>query len=419
MEFFDYSVNGFDLHVIKTERFKTVFYNVDIRFEDAKENEKYISLLSRILVQTSSRFDSVRDINAFCASIYDPSYNVRVLESGSQDILSLSASFANEKYTEKGMLKKNLEFLSEVLFSPKVINGGFDEEVFQVQKEKILEFYRTIKDKPQNYAGFRLSEEMQSKKYQVYKLDELIKAIEDLSAHELYEFYKMIMHKGKLDVFVCGDVNPEEIRDILSGIIDFKGSQDGKIDHLVKQESYNKKPNIIVESSSNTQSTLIVGCKLSSLTEFERKYVFVLYSWILGGGMNSLLNQTVREQNSLCYYIYASRQNLFETMKIYAGIDGKDFDKTYELIKEQMKNMEKGNFSLEIFDGVKEIYYNSLIKIEDSQSDLVGNFTSEVFVHNDDIETRKRQMAKVTKEDIINLSKKVHIDTVFLLKGER
>ena len=290
MEFFDYSVNGFDLHVIKTERFKTVFYNVDIRFEDAKENEKYISLLSRILVQTSSRFDSVRDINAFCASIYDPSYNVRVLESGSQDILSLSASFANEKYTEKGMLKKNLEFLSEVLFSPKVINGGFDEEVFQVQKEKILEFYRTIKDKPQNYAGFRLSEEMQSKKYQVYKLDELIKAIEDLSAHELYEFYKMIMHKGKLDVFVCGDVNPEEIRDILSGIIDFKGSQDGKINHLVKQESYNKKPNIIVESSSNTQSTLIVGCKLSSLTEFERKYVFVLYSWILGGGMNSLLN---------------------------------------------------------------------------------------------------------------------------------
>ena len=95
--------------------------------------------------------------------------------------------------------------------------------------------------------------------------------------------------------------------------------------------------------------------------------------------MNSLLNQTVREQNSLCYYIYASRQNLFETMKFMRALKARIFDKTYELIKEQMKNMEKGNFSLEIFDGVKEIYYNSLIKIEDSQSDLVGNFTSEVF----------------------------------------
>ena len=97
MEFYNYNINGFDLHVIKTKRFKTVFYNVNLRFDDAKENEKYISLLSRLLLQTSSKYDSVREINAFCASIYDPSYNIKVLESGSQNILTLTASFANEK----------------------------------------------------------------------------------------------------------------------------------------------------------------------------------------------------------------------------------------------------------------------------------------------------------------------------------
>ena len=176
---------------------------------------------------------------------------------------------------------------------------------------------------------------------------------------------------------------------------------------------------MIIEPSSNAQSNLIVGCKLLDLNDFERKYVFVLYSWILGGGMNSLLTQTVREKNSLCYYIYAVRQNLFDTMKIYAGIDGEDFEKTYELIRKEMDNMKKGNFSSELFEGVKEIYYNSLIKIEDSQSDLVGSFTSELFVHNDNIENRRKQMEKVTKEDVMNLAKKVHIDTVFLLKGER
>ena len=84
-----------------------------------------------------------------------------------------------------------------------------------------------------------------------------------------------------------------------------------------------------------------------------------------------------------------------------------------------MNNMEKGNFSLELFEGVKEIYYNSLIKIEDSQSEIVGNYTSELFTHNDKIDVRKKQMEKVTKEDVMNLAKKVHIDTVYLLKGER
>ncbi len=419
MKFYDYNINNFDLHVIKTSRFKTVFYSVNIRFDDKKENEIYTSLLSRLLIQTSSRFDSVRDINAFCASIYDPSYNVRVLESGSQNILCLTSSFVNEKYTEEGMNKKNFEFLSGVLFEPKVVSFAFDEEVFEVQKEKLLEFYRTMKDRPQNYAGGRLAEEMQIKKYKVFKLDELIKAIENLTAKDLYDFYKMIMSTGKLDIFVCGDVNPVEIKELFSEIIKFKGSRSGKINHLVKQMTYNEKPNIIIEPSSNTQSNLIVGCKCENLSEFERKYVFVLYSWILGGGMNSLLNQTVREKNSLCYYIYAVRQNLFESLKIYAGIDGKDFDKTYELILDEMENMRKGKFSSELFEGVKEIYYNSLIKIEDSQSDLVGNFTSEVFAGNDNVEMRRKQMEKVTKEDVMNFASKVHVDTVFLLKGER
>ena len=419
MEYLDYDMDGFTLHVIKTDRFKTIFYNVNIRFDDEKDTERYMGLLSRLLIQTSSKYNSLRDINVACASIYDPSYNIRVLCSGAEDILTLTASFANEKYTEKGMNEINFKFLTRFLFEPKIVNNGFDREIFEIQKEKLLEYYKTMKDRPQDYANSRLSEEMKYRKYDVMKLDDLIKSIESLTAEDLYEFYKKIMNEGKLDIFVCGDVDPLVIKNMFKDIIKFKGSKRGKINHLVKQISYNKNENIIIEPSNNTQSNLIVGCKLLDLTDFERKYVFVLYSWILGGGMNSLLTQTVREKNSLCYYIYATRQNLFETMKIFAGINGLDFDKTYRLIKEEMKNMENGNFSSELFEGVKEIYYNSLIKIEDGQSDLVGSYTSELFVGNDSIIERKKQMSKVTKEDVMNLAKKVHIDTVYLLKGER
>ena len=418
MDYIDYDMNGFDLHVIKTDRFKTISYNINIRFDDEKDTERYMGLLSRLLIQTSKKYDSLRDINVACASIYDPSYNIRVLSSGSKDILTLTASFANEKYTEAGMNEANFKFLTSFIFEPKIIDNGFDREVFEIQKEKLLEYYRTMKDRPQDYAGDRLSEEMKYKKYDVMSLDDLIKSIESLTAKDLYSFYKKIMDEGKLDIFVCGDVEPLEIRDIFSKLIKFKGTKE-KIEHLVKQTSYNKKERIIIEPSNNVQSNLAIGCKLMDLTDFERNYVFVLYSWILGGGMNSLLTQTVREKNSLCYYIYAVRQNLFETMKIYAGINGSDFDKTYSLVKEEMNNMEKGNFSLKLFEGVKEIYYNSLIKIEDSQSEIVGNYTSELFTHNDKIDVRKKQMEKVTKEDVMNLAKKVHIDTVYLLKGER
>ncbi len=417
MKYYDYDMDGFKLHVIKTNRFKTVFYSINIRFEDNKDSEIYTSLLSRMLIQTSSKFNSLREINTYCASIYDPSYNIRVLDSGSENILRLTSSFANEKYTEKGMLLKNLEFLTSFIFEPKIVDGGFDKEMFDIQKEKLLEYYKSMKDNPKEYAKSRLAEEMQIKKYKVLKLDDLISGISNLSEVELYNFYQSIMSKGCLDIFICGDVDEKEVKKIFSKLIKFKGTHK-KINHLVKQHDFKDMPNIVVDKTNNTQSNLIIGFKLDNLSDFERNYVFVLYSWILGGGMSSLLSQTVREKYSLCYYIYAVRQNLFETMKIYAGIDGVNFEKTCNLIQDELENMENGNFSLELFEGVKEIYYNSLIRIEDSQDDLVASYASEIFINNDSISDRKKNMSKVTKEDVMNLAKKVHVDTIYLLKGE-
>ena len=370
-----------------------------------------------MLIQTSSKFNSLREINTYCASIYDPSYNIRVLDSGSENILRLTSSFANEKYTEKGMLLKNLEFLTSFIFEPKIVDGGFDKEMFDIQKEKLLEYYKSMKDNPKEYAKGRLAEEMQIKKYKVLKLDDLISGISNLSEVELYNFYQSIMSKGCLDIFICGDVDEKEVKEIFSKLIKFKGTHK-KINHLVKQHDFKDMPNIVVDKTNNTKSNLIIGFKLDNLSDFERNYVFVLYSWILGGGMSSLLSQTVREKYSLCYYIYAVRQNLFETMKIYAGIDGVNFEKTCNLIQDELENIENGNFSLELFEGVKEIYYNSLIRIEDSQDDLVASYVSEIFINNDSISDRKKNMSKVTKEDVMNLAKKVHVDTIYLLKGE-
>ena len=38
MDYIDYDMNGFDLHVIKTDRFKTISYNINIRFDDEKDS---------------------------------------------------------------------------------------------------------------------------------------------------------------------------------------------------------------------------------------------------------------------------------------------------------------------------------------------------------------------------------------------
>ncbi len=419
MKYKKFDLGNYNLYTIVTDRFKTIDLKINIRIEKKKEYDKYIPMLWRMLVSTSSKYGSLKEINEAAVDIYDPYYGIRFISSGKQDVLSLFATFVNEKYTEKGMNEKNIKFLADFIFNPKIINNGFDNEMFEAKKEKLIDYYLSTKDYPREYADSRFHEEMTVFDYKEYSLDEIIELTRSLTSTELYDFYKKVINEGKLDIFISGNIDPLKMKEIFEKNIKFAGKYHEDPVHVFNQTVYNKEPNIVIDNSSNVQSNLIVGCKTLDMTDYERKYVSLLYSWILGGGMNSLLNQTVREKNSLCYYIYTNRVNLLSILKIYAGINGEDFDKTYRLIKEEMKNVENGNFSNDLLESVKNTYYNSLIGIEDNQNDLLNSFISEVYGVSDNMDVRREMMEKVTMEDIMNFAKKTHIDTVYLLKGDR
>lgn len=418
MKYKKYSLNNYNLYTIYTDRFKTINFRVNIRVKYEKECDKYFPLLWRMLAYTSSKYDSLKEINKACAKVYDPYFSVRSIESGGEIVFSLSGSFINEKYTEEGMNEENIKFLLPFLFEPKIIDGGFDPEIFDLEKEKLINRYKGIKDYPRDYTGAMIEYYMNSRGFQEYSLDEIIEETKRLTAKELYDFYLKVMSEGILDIFVCGNIDFDEMKNIFSKKISFKGKRKDKICHIIKQENYNKKVKKYVDDSNNVQSNLAIGCKIINMTDFERDYVLTVYSWILGGGMNSLLHQTVREKNSLCYYIYTVKDKLRGILKIFSGIDYKDFDKVLELIKKEMDNISKGNFSDVLIENVKKIYLSSLKGIEDYQDDFIGNFISEIYLNDDDLSLRREKIEKVSKKDLMELSKKIHMDTVYLLKGD-
>ena len=418
MKYKKYELNNYNLYTIYTNRFKTINFRVNIRVKYEKECDKYFPLLWRMLVRTSSKYDSLKEINRACAKVYDPYFSVRSIESGGEIILSLSGSFINEKYTEVGMNEENIKFLLPFLFKPKIVDDGFDSEIFDLEKEKLINRYKGIKDYPRDYAGAMIEYYMNSRGFQEYSLDEIIEETKKLTSKELYDFYLKVMSEGSLDIFVCGNINFDEIRDIFSNNISFNGKRKDEICHIIKQENYNKKIKQYIDDSNNVQSNLAIGCKIIDMTDFERDYVLTVYSWILGGGMNSLLHQTVREKNSLCYYIYTVKDKLRGILKIFSGIDYKDFDKVMEIIKKEIENISKGNFSDDLLENVKKIYLSSLKGIEDYQDDFIGNFISEIYLNDDNLSLRKEKIEKVSKKDLMELSRKIHIDTVYLLKGD-
>ena len=118
-----------------------------------------------------------------------------------------------------------------------------------------------------------------------------------------------------------------------------------------------------------------------------------------------------------CNNVTSSLNKLDSLLIIKAGISSENFDQTVKLVKKLMKDMVKGNFKDEHINIVKENYISLLKEIEDNENAIIETYLAKDLLNLGDIEERKREIMKVTKEDIVNVAKKIKIDTIFLLEG--
>ena len=89
---------------------------------------------------------------------------------------------------------------------------------------------------------------------------------------------------------------------------------------------------------------------LKNTTFYEKNYVMPIYNVILGGGSNSRLFNSVREDNSLAYYCFSRLEKDDNLIQIIAGIEKKNEKKAIDIIKDTLNNM--NNITDEYMKGI-------------------------------------------------------------------
>lgn len=412
-----YELNNCNLYLIKMNKFKTISMSVNFRRENTKGDEVYRHLLKEVILLATNKYHDLDKLSIARLEIYDPHVSVGAIASGKERWIYIESVFANEKYTEKGMNDKTIKFILDYFWNPYIVDGGFAPDVFNICKHEYIEDLKSIKDNPDRYIKDKIWEEMDIMPFDEGKIEDCIALAQKITPQDLYNYHQSIFEKDALDIFIAGDFDEEEMVNTIKPLIKGNFKKHYK-NRLIEQTSHRDKIKEIIEEVPNEQSKLAVGLKQYNLTEFERKYSSLAYINLLGGGWNSKLNKTVREKNSMCYYIYATRQMTFNVGFIYSGIAASNYEKVLDLIKEEMEKIKKGQITEEELNVVKDTYTNALINIEDNQMDVVDNIISEVFSDTDAVPDRIKNMSKVTIDDIKNVAKKIEIDTIYLLKGE-
>ena len=416
MQYKKFSYDKFNLNIIKTDKFKTVEVVIQFRRKVIKNDITKRRLLSLILTESSKKYPTKRLLEMETEELYSLDLWTDASILGNYDVIEFHISFLNEKYTEIGMNEKSLLFLLQLLLSPNIKNDEFDDWSFELSKKIIRDDIKTFADYPQSYSTKRMYETFSKVHPVSFRNSGYIKDLNKINNKNLYEYYLDVMKNDIIDISIIGDIDTKKTAHFFED--NFSRTGVNKPSEPFYNKLVCKRKTELKEKAQIAQSQLVIGATVDIDDHFTRYYVLNVYSYILGGGADSLLFKTVREKNSLCYSIYSATNSFADTLIIKSGIDSSKYDKAVSLIKECLEKMKIGEFDDEEIEKAKIVFKSSCLKCLDSPSSIMYNYISHNNMGFDLLNDRIKKIDLVTKEMVTNLAKKIDVKIIYMLESE-
>lgn len=417
MKILNKDLGSYKLHLINTNKFKTVTIKVLFHTPIKKEEITKRILVGNILLYSSKKYDSRRKLTIESENLYSADIGIANQRLGNYITTSFNLQVLMDKYTEDNNFEKSLEFLNEIIFNPDVENKSFKKEKVDFVKHDLMVRLNSIKESPSGYASIRLGEVFDSKSPFSYRTIGYLEDLDIIDEYNLYESYLEMINTDYVDIFVVGNFDNKEMLTLIKKYFKFKKIKKPKKSYILKNRKPRLRRMFAKEEVNNGQSILTIACPVYRLTKYERDYALVLGNLIFGGGADSKLFKDVREANSLCYTIFSRYNRMDNMISIKAGIDRVNYTKAINIITKKIDEMKKGKFSEDDISNVKEELINALDSLEEDENKMINEVMSSEILEFDDIKTRIETIKKVKKSDIVKAFRKVHMDTVFLLEG--
>lgn len=413
------TMNGYKLHVVKTEKYKT---NTLVWKMKAPLNKEFVTLralLPYVLQSNSEKYRTTGKLRSYLDELYGATFYVDLAKKGEYHIISFSLEIANEKFLsdQTPLLKKAFEFLSEILTKPNVSGNAFDKETVENEKRTLKQRIQSVYDDKMRYSNFRLVQEMcKDEPYSLHVHGEK-EAVDPITPESLYQYYKDALNEDEMDLYVIGDVNDEEVESFAKELLHFEA----RTPQEINSSRYTNKPNVheVVEKQDVKQGKLNIGYRTNIVYGDDDYYALQVYNGIFGGFSHSKLFINVREKASLAYYAASRLESHKGLLMVMTGIDNKNYDQTVNIIKAQIEAMKNGDFSEEEMEQTKAVIKNQMLETIDTSRGIVEVLYHNVVSEKDvTLQYWMDRMDRATKEDIIAVADKISLDTIYFLTGK-
>lgn len=411
---------GYSLTTIKTDKFKTNLISVSFQSEINRETVTKRSLLPYVLRSATEKYPSKKEINTYLESLYGASLSTTVEKRGQTHNIKFYLSLANEKFlgNREPLLEEGVELLKDVILKPLVIDGGFKEQVVEIEKRLLKEYIESIYDDKVSYALQKLVENMcEGETFSINSIG-YVDDLEQINGQTLMETYEQMLNENQVNITVVGDIDHDKVYEIFKNHFDFahRSVNLQVVDHQDKEIEEVK---VVKEEQDISQGKLNIGYRTHTRIGDEGYLPLLVFNGMFGGYAHSKLFMNVREKASLCYYCASRLDNYKGVMYVYSGIESQNYEKALKIIDEQLKDMVAGNFTDKEIDLAKKSLINSKLESMDQASGMMAHEALNKLLPTPlTVEEWVNQVNLVTAEQIVSVAKKIKEDTIFFLTGK-
>jgi predicted Zn-dependent peptidase len=411
-------MNGYKLHIVKTEKYKTNTLVWKMKAPLSEEHVTLRALLPYVLQSKSERYPTTTELRSYLDDLYGASFYVDLAKKGEYHIISFSLEIANEKFLSDPtpLLKKGIEFITEILFNPKLVNQAFDPETMENEKRTLKQRIQSVFDDKMRYSNSRLVEEMCKGEPYALHVHGQMEAVDPITPESLYQYYQQAFASDELDFYVIGDVKEAEVENMVSELLHLEARtpKEVRAGQLCKKDKVHE----VREVQDIKQGKLNIGYRTNILYGDQEYYALQLFNGIFGGFSHSKLFHHVREKASLAYYVASRLESHKGVMMVMSGIDNKNYQQATEIIAEQLEAMKKGEFTDEEVGQTLAVIQNQLLETIDTSRGIVEILYHNVVSNkNVSLDEWMNEMQKVTKEEIVKVANQIELDTIYFLTG--
>jgi predicted Zn-dependent peptidase len=298
---------------------------------------------------------------------------------------------------------RSLDLLLDIVFKPLLRESDLEKE-----RAIILDEIKSLEDEPEERINDVLDASLFGRHRYAHPISGSESSVRALTAERVRAFHQRLYIPDNIVIAVAGNIHHEAVVRTAERLI-----ADMHLEHIPPSRPAIRRTAPILQpaqhhniTDSVQQAHYMLGTITTRPTDAEY-YALAALNIILGDGMSSRLNQSIREKRGLCYNVSSSISEMQDCalVSIYAAMELSNLEKTKSLIRYQLDDLAHHRVSKTELRRAKEQLKSSLIIGLESLSGRMNLLAkSELYLGRyDELTERIAAIESVSEDDIMSL----------------